>query len=170
VRNPHRPSAHGNGDRGAPRPNATPGESSVLDELLLDLAAGFGEPMADRRLKVYREALQGIGVEAVREAYAAIRDSDEYDRLPAPGRVRALAVRAEQTAASRGPDPEDLAAGRATSAEIDAIFAELKAAHPESPFVRLLLAERERYKGQLSEDGSHDQSRNASRLRRSVWD
>jgi hypothetical protein len=86
--------------------------------------------MSDRRLKVYCEALEGISLQAVREAYAIVRDSDEFKRLPPPGQFRALAVRAEAAAPSTQTSSEDLEGGRATLEEIDEIFAQFKAAHP----------------------------------------
>jgi hypothetical protein len=147
MRNPRVFRIQSNGSRSSQR-HGTAADNTTVAELLLDLAAGFGDSMSDRRLRVYGEALEGISLEAVRRAYSVVRDSDELSRMPPPGRFRAIAVGAQKASASRSPAPEVLAAQRATIEEVDEIFAELQARDPDSTSVRLLLTERETYKGQ----------------------
>jgi hypothetical protein len=121
-------------------------EEMLRREALRDLAAGFGEGMSENRLKVYLDALEGIELAVVQRACTTIRDSDHYDRLPPPGKVRALALHAQASRASPQSSPEELEARRATPVEIDEVFATLNATHPESLFIRVLCAERERQK------------------------
>jgi hypothetical protein len=148
MRNPRRVELHHNGSGPGLALGPAPRAGSAVDELLLKLAEGFRERMPERRLQVFREALEGLPLEAVRVAYETVRDSDTLDRLPPPGQLRALAVRAQQAARSRAPAPQDLEKGRATPEEIDEVFAELQQAHPDRPFVYVIVAEHaQRYKG-----------------------
>jgi hypothetical protein len=146
MRNPNQPQDHGSGPTTSRGSAHEVREEMQRQQALRDLAAGFGEAMPENRLKVYLQALEGIELAAVQRACTTIRDSDYYDRLPPPGKVRALALLAQADTASPQSSPEELEARRATPMEIDEVFATLKTIHPESPFIRAVCAERERQK------------------------
>ena len=151
MRNPHQPRDHGSGPTTGQGSAHQVTEEMPRQQALRDLAAGFGEAMPENRLKVYLEALEGIELAAIQRACATIRDSDHYDRLPPPGKVRTLALHAQVGLASPQPSPEELEARRATLMEIDEVFTTLKTIHPESPFIRAVYAEHQRQRLRLEE-------------------
>jgi hypothetical protein len=151
MRNPNQPRDHGSGSTIGQGSAHQVTEEMPRQQALRDLAAGFGEAMPENRLKVYLEALEGIELPILQKACTTIRDSDHYDRLPPPGKVRTLALHLQAGLASPQPSPEELEARRATLVEIDEVFATLKTNHPESPFIRAVYAEHERQKLRLEE-------------------
>jgi hypothetical protein len=151
MRNPHQPRDHEYGPNTGQASAHQATEEMQRQEALRDLAAGFGEGMPNNRLKVYLQALDGIELPILQKACTIIRDSDHYDRLLPPGKVRALALHAQAGLSSSQPSPEELEARRATLMEIDEVFATLKSIHPESPFIRAVYAEHERQKLRLEE-------------------
>jgi hypothetical protein len=146
MRNPNRPPDHGDGPNTGRASAHQVTEEVQREQALRDLAAGFGEGMPDNRLMVYLQALEGIDLPTLQNACAAIRDSEHYDRLPPPGKVRALAFHAQVSTAPPLLSPDELEARRATPGDIDEVFATLRTMHPESPFIRAVCAERERHK------------------------
>jgi hypothetical protein len=118
--------------------------------LIRYLAAAFHTRMGEERLQTYLDALHGIHVEAIQSAVNTIRDSVQYDRLPIPSMVRALALQAT-TSPKNTPSLEELEAQRATPEEIDAAFEQARRDHPDSLFLIGVSVARDRVKRQQTE-------------------
>jgi hypothetical protein len=137
----------GNGSTGQP------GHTPSLADLIRYLFAVYKAPVRELEVQTYLDALHGITLDAIQRAVYEIRDSDQYDRLPLPGKVRALALQAQRATPTTGHAPDDLEARRATPAEIDAVFEAARRDRPDSPFIRVLCAVRDHLKRQRSEAG-----------------
>ena len=95
------------------------GSTPTVAGLIRYLAAAFS--MSEERLQTYLDALHGIDRDAIEAAVNTIRDCVQYDRLPLPSMVRALALQATRDPRNT-PSIEELEAQRATPEEIDAAF------------------------------------------------
>jgi hypothetical protein len=127
------------------------GNTPTLAGLICYLAAAFNVRLGEERLQTYLDALHGIELDAIQSAVNTIRDGVQYDRLPLPSMVRALALQAQTGSPEKVPSPEELEAMRATPAEIDQVFEQARKDRPDSQFILSLYITRERLKRQPQE-------------------
>jgi hypothetical protein len=130
-----------------------PGHTPSLADLIRYLFAAYKAPVRELELQTYLDALHGISRDAIQRAVFEIRDSDQYDRLPLPGKLRTLALQAQTTPPVMGHAPDAFEARRATPAEINEVFEAARRDRPDSPFIQAVCVMRDRLKRKQREAG-----------------
>ena len=133
--------------------------NGLKEAALMMLFETYNERYTARRLAAYLEDLVDVELVSLQEAIRVWRRAQPPHRqAPSPADLRALAMLAQQASAPAPvADEAALRRGRATPQDIDEVFAQVRCTHPDSPFVRELLAYREQYRRQRQAEHAQEE-------------